>query len=339
MFLKIRPDNSPPTITSLPPTGLRSITPYTRPVYQITATDPDPGDVLHYELVSTTHFLGGKTETPVNGATGVSVDPATGAVSFYTGPCGSFGNGCNLGDVIVVVAAIDALGLRAEQSFLVTIHSGAATVPDVVGQAQTTAFDTVVNAGFRARVVLETFDAAPAGTVIAQTPAGGTTDVALGTSIDLSLSKGPQPTPTPLPTASRTPYPNATATPIPRVASIVVEPASQILLVDETQAYTATGVFADGTSVDLTTSVAWESSNGGAALDVPDRSRAASAPARPRSPRRSARSRARPRSPSWRGSARTRHRRRSSPARLRRRRSPSRSTCVGTAADRPLPQV
>lgn len=265
VFVKIRPDNSPPDITSLPPTGFRSIAPYARPVYQLTATDPDPGDVLRYEFVSTTHFLGGKTETPVGGATGVSVDPDTGAVSFYTGPCGSFGGGCNLGDVNVVVAAVDALGLRDEQSFIVTIHSGAATVPDVLGQAQGRAIDTIHAAGLRARIVLETFDAAPVGTVIAQTPAGGTTGVALGTSIDLSISKGPLPTPTPIATASRTPDPNATVTPIPVVDDIVVEPVDQILIPGTTQQYVATAVFADGTAADVTAEATWDSSAAAAA--------------------------------------------------------------------------
>lgn len=253
VYVKINPENSPPTITSVPPTGLLSVTPYTRPVYQITATDPDPGDVLRYELVSTTH--------PFTG--GVNVDPTTGAVDFYVGPCGSFGGPCVFsGDILVVVAAIDALGARDEQSFLVTISPFQAAVPDVVGMLLQPAIDALLAASLRARVLLEIFDAAPAGTVLQQNPAGGTANVAAGTSVELTLSKGPEPTPTPTP--SPTPDPNATPTPVPTpgppLASIVVEPANPIVLVGETQAFTATGVFADGTAADLTSQVTWQSS-------------------------------------------------------------------------------
>ncbi|HZR79606.1 MAG TPA: FG-GAP-like repeat-containing protein [Candidatus Binatia bacterium] len=101
----------------------------------------------------------------------------------------------------------------------------------------------------------------------------------------VSVRSGACPTPTPVPTA--TPPPGATPTPTaapsatpvqtptstpattgtpgptgtPRggLASIVVEPASPIILAGETQAFTATGVYDDGTSEDLTALVGWSS--------------------------------------------------------------------------------
>ena len=257
VYVKINPQNSPPTITSLPPTGFLSTTPYTRPVYQITATDPDPGDVLHYELVSSTHPFG------VGPGQGVNLNPTTGAIDFYVGPCGSFGGPCVFnGDIIIVVAAIDSFGARDEQTLLLTISPYRATVPNVVGLVLQPAIDALLAASLRARVLLEIFDPAPAGTVLIQNPVAGTANVAVGTSVELTLSKGPEPTPTPTP--SPTPDPNATPTPVPTagppLASIVVEPADPIVLTGDTQAFTATGVFSDGTSADLTSQVAWQSS-------------------------------------------------------------------------------
>ncbi|MEW6269719.1 MAG: PASTA domain-containing protein [Thermodesulfobacteriota bacterium] len=256
-FIDVRPDNSAPVITSVPPTGLRSQSPYTRPVYQITAADPDPGDTIRYELVSSTHPFG--HGPPWGTGFGVGLDAATGAVDFYVGPCGSFGGPCDLGDVVVTVAAIDLLGARTEQAFVVTIGPNVATVPNVVGQLLEAAIDAITAVSLRARVVLETFAPEPAGTVLAQSPAGGTSDVPLGTSVELTLSKGPEPTPVP----TATPDPDATPTPVPTagppLASIVVEPVDPILLAGETEQLVATGVFEDGTSADLTMQVAWAS--------------------------------------------------------------------------------
>src|SRR5207253_1367053 len=124
--IEIEPVNRPPMITSVPPTALLSITPYTRPVYQITAVDPDVGDTIHYELVHTTH--------PFAASGGVVLNQTTGALDFYTGPCGSYGGPCGLGNIIVVVAAVDSFGARTEQSFMVNIGYDVAAVPNVVGQ-------------------------------------------------------------------------------------------------------------------------------------------------------------------------------------------------------------
>ncbi|MBY0276502.1 FG-GAP-like repeat-containing protein [Candidatus Binatia bacterium] len=95
-----------------------------------------------------------------------------------------------------------------------------------------------------------------------------------GHAIVLSNPTGAVPTPTPAPTATLppgvthtpaptptpTPTPRATATPPANLASLVVEPADETILAGGSQAYTATGVLLDGTSVDLTGGVAWSSS-------------------------------------------------------------------------------
>jgi hypothetical protein len=185
-LIEIEPTNSPPEITSLPPTGLLSVSPYTRPTYQITAKDADPGDTIHYELVATTHpfaFSGGR----------VNVNATTGVVDFYTGPCGSYGGPCDLGNVVVVVAAIDSQGARTEQSFVVTIGYNIAAVPNVVGQPFNSALETLQNATLRPRLLREQYAAQPAGTVIAQSPEAGAESIARGTSVGLTVSKGLQP--------------------------------------------------------------------------------------------------------------------------------------------------
>lgn len=183
--IEIRPVNSPPVITSLPPTGLASVPPYTRPIYQITATDPDPGDTIRYELVATNHAFAAYG--------GVTVDAATGQVSFYTGPCGSYGGACTLSQVHVVVAAVDSQGARTEQSFLIDIGPGAAAVPDIAAQSLGAALDALSAAGLRGRVIEERYDPAPAGTVLSQFPLAGGNGLAIGASVDLIVSRGPAP--------------------------------------------------------------------------------------------------------------------------------------------------
>jgi len=89
----------------------------------------------------------------------------------------------------------------------------------------------------------------------------------------VTVSVAPTPSPTPVPTASptptRTPDPNATPSPTPspapQLASIVVEPGTPIVLTGETQAFTATGVLADGTSTNLTATASWASDATGVA--------------------------------------------------------------------------
>jgi len=74
---------------------------------------------------------------------------------------------------------------------IVTINWGAAgsAVPDVVGDTLTTAESTITTAGFTIGTVTLADNAAAAGTVISQTPVGGTIEPA-GTPIDLVVSTG-----------------------------------------------------------------------------------------------------------------------------------------------------
>jgi len=66
-----------------------------------------------------------------------------------------------------------------------------ATVPDVTGQTQAAATSTITGAGFTVGAVTQATDpVVPAGSVVSQTPSGGTT-AALGSAVDLVVSTGP----------------------------------------------------------------------------------------------------------------------------------------------------
>ncbi len=185
VLIDIKPQNRPPVITSTPPTGLLSVTPYTRRVYTITATDPDPGDTVHYEFVSstfdTTYF-----PAPV-------VDPTTGGVDIYSGPCGSYGGACDFGRVLVIVAAVDSHGARTEQSFFIDITYVSVAVPNVIGQSLSNARAAIEAASLTPLVVTEVFASQPVGTVIGQDPLVGTANVSRSAAVNLTVSKGPEP--------------------------------------------------------------------------------------------------------------------------------------------------
>ena len=183
--VQVMPQNSPPVITSTPPTALHAVPngqgQYPTFVYQIAATDPDVGDTVHYEFVYST----------INTAyfAQATVDPVTGVVRMYTGPCG--GGGCDFGLMTFIVAAVDSFGARTEQGFVIDVTTQPRTVPTVVGQLQQPAKDAVEAVQLIPRVV-EVFDARPVGSVVAQDPAAGTV-VARSTTVLLSVSKGLQP--------------------------------------------------------------------------------------------------------------------------------------------------
>ncbi|MBI3795626.1 MAG: PASTA domain-containing protein, partial [Deltaproteobacteria bacterium] len=114
-------------------------------------------------------------------------------------------------------------------------------IPNVVGQPQAAAQSAITNAGLTlGTVTTAPSNTVPAGRVISQTPAAGAV-VAAGTAVNLVISTG--------------------AVSLADLASIVVDPESPIILVGQNQPFTATGVFNDGTSQNLTAIVTWTSSS------------------------------------------------------------------------------
>ena len=74
--------------------------------------------------------------------------------------------------------------------------AGPITVPLTIGMTTGQAMSELVAAGLNVAVQMQASPAAPAGTVVAQTPVGGTR-VPYGATIMLTVAAGPGPTPTP----------------------------------------------------------------------------------------------------------------------------------------------
>ncbi len=179
VFVEITPANRPPVITSIPPSALLSSAPYTPAVYQITAVDPDPGDTITYELVVSNHPVSG----PPNG---ITLDPATGLMSIFVGPCGA---GCTYDSFLVIVAAVDQLGARTQQAFQLAVSPIGVAVPNVVGQQFAAAQQALTAVNLSGRLLSEAYSAQPAGAVIAQGTAPAIV-VAKGATVTLTVSLG-----------------------------------------------------------------------------------------------------------------------------------------------------
>ena len=102
---------------------------------------------------------------------------------------------------------------------VVNVQAGSVPVPDVRNQAQQDCIVTLVTSNLKPGTATQTFDpTVPAGDCIGTNPQTGVL-VSPGTTIDYSVSQGPQPTPsptvTPAPTPTPTPPPTPTPTPPP----------------------------------------------------------------------------------------------------------------------------
>jgi serine/threonine-protein kinase len=89
---------------------------------------------------------------------------------------------------------------------VLSVSTGEVEVPDVLGDSEATATATLENAGFNVTPVYEETDEARPGTVIDQSPSGGTL-VRLGTTVVITVAEAP-----PEPTETATPTPTDTTT-------------------------------------------------------------------------------------------------------------------------------
>jgi len=295
--IDIQPANSPPVITSIPPTALFEVSTGFTTIYSITAVDPDVGDAVHYELVSSNFDT---TYSP-----GPKVNAVTGDVDLYS--C----VGCGARRIVINVAAVDTQGARTEQSFIIDLSRIAVAVPNVIGQLLPAASTAIEAASLKPLVVTELFGPQPAGTVIGQDPLAGTANVGRSATVRLTVSKGPQPFTMPFVVGNQLAPTNALLTgaglrvnvttafsttipvgdimaqapaagtellpgsappvaltvsaggPLPApIASLVLEPGPGPLLRlagDEVQ-YQAVAILTDGTSANVTLIAAWSSS-------------------------------------------------------------------------------
>ncbi len=169
VVLNVLPANNAPVIISPPPTGGSPDLAY---FYLVNAVDPDAGEGLTFALL--------------NGPTGMTIDTATGLVS-WTPTVGQ------LGRHLVRVQVTDSQSDADSQTYFVDV-AAALLVPSVVGTPEASAETTLVDATLTVGLVTTRSSGTVAtGNVISQNPAADT-EVASGSPIDLVISSGPAPT-------------------------------------------------------------------------------------------------------------------------------------------------
>lgn len=177
VFIRVEPSNQPPVFTSVPPVSLwqRYAPPLPGPVthyYNLSATDPDPGDTITFSLKSAPSWV--TLDTP----TRIRFENPCG------GPCGWLAT--------IIVTATDSRGASTDQIFIVNASTVSATVPNVVGTQADAAKTVLLAASLQGVVWAEAFSSQPAGTVLAQDAVAGAT-VAQFDDVRLTVSKGLQP--------------------------------------------------------------------------------------------------------------------------------------------------
>ncbi|TPW11767.1 MAG: serine/threonine protein kinase bacterial, partial [Halothiobacillaceae bacterium] len=144
--------------------------------YNVAAFDPDPGDTVTFSLKSAPSWV--TLSEPAR----IRFEPT----------CGSYGYPCPWGWTTVIVTATDSRGASTDQIFIVNLTTATVTVPNVVGMSLTVAETTLVAQDLQGVQWLGTYDAQPAGTVLAQNAVAGAV-VGRFDDIWLTVSKGPQP--------------------------------------------------------------------------------------------------------------------------------------------------
>ena len=165
--IDVLPPNHAPNILSQPPAVAAPSIEY---LYAIRAVDLDAGEVLTFSLAQAPN--------------GMTIDSASGLIRWTPGAE-------QTGRQLVAAKVTDSQGEFAYQGWAIDIVS-AATVPDVVGQTQAIAQETLMGAG----LVLGTTATAPsataaAGEVISQEPAAAAS-VPAGSAVNLVISSGLQ---------------------------------------------------------------------------------------------------------------------------------------------------
>ncbi|MGH8547581.1 MAG: putative Ig domain-containing protein [Methylococcales bacterium] len=167
--ITVQSGNHPPAITSTPPATATEAQLYT---YAVSATDPDPGDVLGYSL----------TTAP----TGMTIAPASGLINWTP-------TSAQIGVHTVAVQVKDQGGATVTQTYTLTVVAANVTVPNVAGLTQAAAQTALVAANLQAGNVSTAFDnSVPSGQVISQQPLAGAS-VPKGSSVNLVVSQGPAP--------------------------------------------------------------------------------------------------------------------------------------------------
>ncbi|NGX17232.1 FG-GAP-like repeat-containing protein [Wenzhouxiangella sp. XN24] len=250
----VQPAGTPPAFLSKPDTLTTIGFPYQ---YGARVVDLDPGDSVTLTLAAA--------------PPGMTLS-STGRLNWSPDAAGEYA---------VSLLASDTIGFTTVQSFTLVVGEPV-TVPDVVGSPQTAAEDALAAANLLVGSVREaTHPTVPAGSVAEQSPPGGAV-AEFGGEVDLVVSRGPGPEDIDADGDGFTPnqgdcddgdgsiFPGGVDDPADGIdancdgidgdldlESLVVAPASSTVLAGQPVNLTATGVFADGTSQNLTGVVAW----------------------------------------------------------------------------------
>jgi RHS repeat-associated protein len=282
--IDLRPQNSPPVFTSVAPTVY---VPFAF-TYAAHAADPDPGDSVTYSLLlvfgnganscsigatsglvtcvnlffgdqfftvvatdtqgasafQTVHLVqsaGPATVPNVVGQSRTTADATLTAAGFVTGNVSSIYFAAPAGQVLTQFPAAGATALTGSAIALqVSLGAPPQAVPDLIGLQLSVARNRLTGFGFGIIVIPVASPTAPAGEVVAQDPAFGTL-LAPPSPVTVSVSIGPPITGT--------------------VAKVIVQPGPNPLRVaGESLNFTATAVFTDGTSADVTLASLWDTS-------------------------------------------------------------------------------
>ncbi len=225
--------------------------------YAPRVVDPDPGDSVSFTLAAA--------------PAGMTM-AANGRLSWLPDAEGSFQ---------VSIIASDTIGFATPQSFTLIVGQPV-VVPDVVGQPQAAAESTLTGVNLLTGTVsTSTHPTIAVGSVFEQTPIAGSV-AEFGGEVDLRVSTGPAPedmdddgdgfseTQGDCNDANDAVYPGAADAPGDGIdqdcdgidgnlvlSGILVSPATSTVLTNQAVALTATGIFEDGTSQNLTGVVSW----------------------------------------------------------------------------------
>jgi serine/threonine-protein kinase len=166
----------------------------TVPLGQVIAQKPDAGTTINKGGTVTLSVSSGPGDAAVPNVVGQSSENATTLLTTAGFKVAKLEQPSDQVPANIVVSSDPAAGAKTQKGSTVTItvSTGAqkVAVPNVVGQDQATAANTLGQAGFSTKVVSQASDTVPSGKVIKTDPGAGT-ELAKGSTVNVTVSSGP----------------------------------------------------------------------------------------------------------------------------------------------------